>query len=116
MRDIAVLTFLEPGNDWDNIQITVKGRVVTSVIILNKRELILNLLQQLRKSLSSDNKSSLIVTVNERDFNLDYDGWRALLYVLEHWFDYMINDEWDSYLESLSRNQEISLVNNDDDK
>ena len=97
MRNKAILNFREPGMCWNNIQLIVKEEVVTYVIILNTKEMILNVLQQLRLSLYEDNDGSLTITVKNIEYPLDYLSWIASLYVLEHWFEGMLSDDWDVF-------------------
>ena len=102
MNNVAKLKYIGPEKEHETIQIIVDGQPgVTSIICFNRREHILNLLQKLRLSLFRQNGGSLVIHVNGSEYKLGYDAWRATLYLLEHWFDRIIGEEWDSFQNTL---------------
>jgi len=105
MNNVAKLKYVGPENKHDKIQLIVESQPgVASIIYLDRRENILNLLQQLRLSLFRQNSGSLMIQVNGFEYKLGYDAWRAMLYLLEHWFDRIIDEEWDSFQATLDDN------------
>jgi hypothetical protein len=94
MKSLASLIYIGPEKKLDRFQLLFKSQPgIPTILFFNRREHILNLLQQLRFSRSQNNSGNLIIHVNGFEYNLGYDAWKAVLFLLEHWFNRIADEE-----------------------
>lgn len=94
MKDLAQLCFNNTSHDLDDVKLILKNDDnITYIFNFNDRSDLISVMCCLQEALTIG--STTVTITDPIEATLEYNCWRATLYVIEQWYHLILNDEFD---------------------